>query len=577
MKGRNTMSKKTPRVYTKANTLRQITLANMQKRPEKAAYKYQNKEKEIVEVTFADFYYTTEKLISAIKKAGLAGKRIAIIGETCPEWLEMFFATISSGAVAIPFDKELLVTEIKGFIDISKADAIFFSPKYAKKYTELKEAGALDNLEYIIPADISEMEGVEDKRVVPFYDFIAGAEIETIMPSEIMRAKPRGEMCIMLFTSGTTGSSKCVMLSERNIMACANSACASTNFSDEDVLLSVLPLHHTYELAINIAIAMYGATVCINDSLKTVLKNLKLYKPTGLVLVPLFLTTFNKKIWDEVKKKGMENKLKLGMTASNAMRFVGIDMRDKLFSEILSAFGGNLKKIICGGAAMEASLMKTFDALGIEVCEGYGITECSPLIAVNPYYKRKIGSVGPAVPCCEVRIDGESTDEKGRVVGEIIVKGENVMIGYYDNPEANAEVFNDDGWFRTGDLGYMDSEGYIYITGRKKSVIVLNNGKNVFPEEIEEYLGKIESIKECVVVGRDKGDGSEIMLTAVVFPDFDAYPADESIDNIAEDIKKQVLEINRKLPSFKQIRNIDIRKTEFEKTTTRKIKRFLVK
>ena len=571
------MSKKTPRVYTKANTLRQITLANMQKRPEKVAYKYQNREKEIVDVTFADFYYTTEKLIAAFKKSGLAGKRIAIIGETCREWLEMFFATISSGSVAIPFDKELLVTEIKGFIEISKADAIFFSPKYAKKYTELKEAGALDNLEYIIPADLSEMEGVDDKRVVPFYDFISGAEIETIMPSEIMRAKPRGEMCIMLFTSGTTGSSKCVMLSERNIIACANSACESTNFSEEDVLLSVLPLHHTYELAINIAISMYGATVCINDSLKTVLKNLKLYKPTGLVLVPLFLTTFNKKIWDEVKKKGMENKLKLGMTVSNAMRFVGIDMREKLFSEILSAFGGNLKKIICGGAAMEASLMKTFDALGIEVCEGYGITECSPLIAVNPYYKRKIGSVGPAVPCCEVRIDGESTDEKGRVVGEIIVKGENVMIGYYDNPEANADVFTDDGWFRTGDLGYMDSDGYIYITGRKKSVIVLNNGKNVFPEEIEEYLGKIESIKECVVVGRDKGDGSEIMLTAVVFPDFDAYPEDEPIDNIAEDIKKQVLDMNRNLPSFKQIRNIDIRKTEFEKTTTRKIKRFLVK
>ena len=182
------MSKKTPRVYTKANTLRQITLANMQKRPEKVAYKYQNREKEIVDVTFADFYYTTEKLIAAFKKSGLAGKRIAIIGETCPEWLEMFFATISSGSVAIPFDKELLVTEIKGFIEISKADAIFFSPKYAKKYTELKEAGALDNLEYIIPADLSEMEGVDDKRVVPFYDFISGAEIETIMPSEIMRA-----------------------------------------------------------------------------------------------------------------------------------------------------------------------------------------------------------------------------------------------------------------------------------------------------------------------------------------------------------------------------------------------------
>lgn len=571
------MSKKTQRIYTHAETLREITLTNFRKRPEKVAFKYQNRDGEIVEVTFADFYFITEKLISAIKKKGLAGKRIAIIGETCPEWLEMFFAAISAGSVVIPFDKELLVNEIKGFIEISQADAIFFSPKYAKKYAELKEAGALDRLEYIIPVSKAEMGEFDDERVVEFADFIDGAEMENILPSEVMRAKSRGDMSVMLFTSGTTGSSKCVMLSERNIITCANSACESVNFSEDDVVLSVLPLHHTYELTINVAIAMYGATVCINDTLKHVLKNMKLFKPTGMVIVPLFLTTFNKKIWDEVKKKGMEKKLKLGMTASNALRTVGVDMREKLFGEILSAFGGRLNKIICGGAAMEASLMKTFDALGIEVCEGYGITECSPLIAVNPYYKRKVGSVGPAVPCCEVRIDGETTDEKGRVVGEILVKGTNVMIGYYDNEEANLDVFTDDGWFRTGDIGYTDSEGYIYITGRKKSVIVLNNGKNVFPEEIEEYLGKIESIKECVVVGRDKGDGSEIMLTAVIFPDFALYPEDESIDNIADDIKKQVLELNRSLPSFKQIRNIDIRKTEFEKTTTKKIKRFLVK
>lgn len=571
------MSKKTERIYTHATTLRQITLANLQKRPDKVVYKYENSDKEIVEVTYSDFHYTVEKLISAFKNRGLAGKRIAIIGETCPEWMELFFAIISSGSVAIPFDKELAPSEIKGFIEISKADAIFFSPKYAKKYNELKEAGALDNLECIIPVDIAEMGEYDDGRVVPFYNLIENAQIEELAPHDVMRAHPRGEMCIMLFTSGTTGSSKCVMLSERNIMACADSACESTNFSDSDVFLSVLPLHHTYELAINIAIMMYGATACINDNLKHVLKNLKLFKPTGLVLVPLFLTTFNKKIWDEVRKKGLENKLKLGIKASNAMRFVGVDVRQKLFSDILSAFGGNLQKIICGGAAMESSLMKTFDNFGIEVCEGYGITECSPLIAVNPYYKRKVGSVGPTVPCCEARIEGESVDEQGRIVGEICVKGENVMIGYYDNPEANADVFTDDGWFKTGDIGYMDSDGYIYITGRKKSVIVLNNGKNVFPEEIEEYLEKIESIKECVVVGRDKGDGSEIMLTAVIYPDFDAYPEGETIDNIAADIKKQVLELNRKLTSFKQIRNIDIRKTEFEKTTTRKIKRFLVK
>ena len=573
------MSKKTPRIYTPISTLRQLTLVNMQKRAEKPLFKYLDDDGNVAEVSYGDFYYKCEKLIAALKKKNLSGKRVALIGETCPEWIETFCAVISAGSVIIPLDRELLVEEIKGFLEISKADAIVMSPKYSKKYAELKEAGAFDGLEYVISAakGFGEVASNADAKLTDLDTFISDAEPENILPSEIMRAKPRGDMSIMLFTSGTTGSSKCVMLSERNLVACANSACESVNFSESDVTLSVLPIHHTYELAITIAEMIYGATVCINDNLKHVLKNLKLFKPTALVLVPLFVTTFNKKIWDEVKKKGKEKQLKIGMTASNTLRLVGVDVRRKLFGDILAAFGGNLCKIICGGAAMQPELMKMFDAIGIELCEGYGITECSPLIAVNPYFKRKFGSVGPAVPCCEVKIDADNTDEKGHLVGEILVKGENVMIGYYDNVEANMQAFTDDGYFRTGDVGYMDNDGYIYITGRKKTVIVLNNGKNVFPEEIEEYLSKIDSISECVVVGRDKGDGSEIMLTAVIFPDFAAYPENEPIDAIAEDIKKQVLDMNRHLPSFKQIRNIEIRKTEFEKTTSRKIKRFLVK
>lgn len=513
--------------------------------------------------------------MSAIKNRGLSGKRIAIIGETCPEWLEFFMSAVSAKAVAIPLDRELLITEIKGFLELSKADAIVFSPKYSKKYHELSEIGALDSLEYIIPLSFDEIGEVSDERVISLEKFTEGAEPEDIQPSEIMRQKPRGDMSVMLFTSGTTGTSKCVMLSERNIMSCATASCSVVNFSEDDVILSVLPIHHTYELTITFAEMLYGMTICINDSLKNVSKNLKLFQPTSLALVPLFVSSFNKKIWDEAAKNGKERQLKIGMTASNAMRAVGIDRRSKIFEDILSAFGGRLNKIICGGAAMDPELTKMFDAIGIEVCEGYGITECSPIIAVDPYYNRKYGSVGPAAPCCEVKIDGDMTDDKGRIIGEILVKGENVMIGYYDNEEANDNAFTDEGWFRTGDVGYMDSDGYIFITGRKKTVIVLENGKNVFPEEIEEYLLKIDNIAECVVVGREK-DGA-VVLTAVIYPDFSAYPDGEPIDNIAADIKKQVLELNRRLPSFKQIRNIDIRKTEFEKTTSKKIKRFLVK
>ena len=569
------MSKKTPRIYIPAATMRQMTLANMQKRPDKPVYRYKAKDGTIIDVTYSEFHYRCETLMSAIKNRGLSGKRIAIIGETCPEWLEFFMAAVSAKAVAIPLDRELLITEIKGFLELSKADAIVFSPKYSKKYHELSEIGALDSLEYIIPLSFDEIGEVSDERVISLEKFTEGAEPEDIQPSEIMRQKPRGDMSVMLFTSGTTGTSKCVMLSERNIMSCATASCSVVNFSEDDVILSVLPIHHTYELTITFAEMLYGMTICINDSLKNVSKNLKLFQPTSLALVPLFVSSFNKKIWDEAAKNGKERQLKIGMTASNAMRAVGIDRRSKIFEDILSAFGGRLNKIICGGAAMDPELTKMFDAIGIEVCEGYGITECSPIIAVDPYYNRKYGSVGPAAPCCEVKIDGDMTDDKGRIIGEILVKGENVMIGYYDNEEANDNAFTDEGWFRTGDVGYMDSDGYIFITGRKKTVIVLENGKNVFPEEIEEYLSKIDSIAECVVVGREK-DGA-VALTAVIYPDFSAYPDGEPIDNIAADIKKQVLELNRRLPSFKQIRNIDIRKTEFEKTTSKKIKRFLVK
>ena len=561
-----------------ATSLRAIAKYNAQNRGDKVGFKYVGNNKEVVELTFSQYSENIENMICALRENGYQNKRVAVIGETCPEWLETFFAVVSVGGVIIPLDKELLYDQIKGFLEIAKADAIVMSPKYSQKYEDLRDAGVFDSLEMVVRVDDGTEWTVEDKKLVKFSELVKkgeGKQRDSL--SEIMRKNARGDMSIMLFTSGTTGSSKCVMLSERNLVSVVGSAVRATDFYESDVLLSVLPIHHTYELAINCALQALGATVCINDNLKNVLKSLKLFKPTGIVVVPLFANTFQKKIMDEVKKKGKETQLKLGMVASGAMRKIGIDLREKLFSEILAAFGGNLKKIICGGAAMNPGLMKFFDNLGITLCEGYGITECSPLIAVNPYYARKNGSVGPAVDCCEIRIDAENMDENGNLTGEIQVRGANVMIGYYENEEANDEVFTEDGWFKTGDIGYMDKDGYLYITGRCKSVIVLENGKNVFPEEIEEYLEDISEIAECVVVGRKKEDSDEVVLTAVVYPDFNAYEKDTDISDIAADIKSKITVLNKKLPSFKQIRNIEIRKTEFEKTTTRKIKRFLVK
>lgn len=308
------------------------------------------------------------------------------------------------------------------------------------------------------------------------------------------------------------------MLSEKNAVAAVNSACEAVDFSADDTIVSVLPIHHTYELCCHIAAINYGVTVCINDSLKNVLRNFAFFKPTGIILVPLFVNTMYKKIWDTAKKSGKDKKLAAAITASKTMRKVGIDMREKLFKEVREAFGGRLNKIICGGAALNPDYVEKFEEFGINIYEGYGITECSPLISVTPYYAPKRGSVGPCVQSCTAKIDGTAKNDKGFIEGEICVKGENVMLGYYKNEKATEEAFDEEGYYRTGDIGYMDGDGYIYITGRKKSVIVLNNGKNVFPEEIEEYLGNIDSIAESVVVGRKKAGFRRGCIDGYSFP-----------------------------------------------------------
>jgi long-chain acyl-CoA synthetase len=306
-----------------------------------------------------------------------------------------------------------------------------------------------------------------------------------------------------------------------------------------------------------------------------VLKNFKTFQPTALVLVPLFVYTIYKRIWAEAKKSGRDKKLKLGLAASHALQSMGLDKRRKIFAEVLDSFGGRVEKIICGGAALNPKMIEFFESIGISIYEGFGITECSPLVCVTPYYAQKYGSVGPAVPCCQIRIEGEDENEKGYLEGELQVKGDNVMIGYYKNPEANALAFTEDGWFRTGDMAYVDEDGYCFITGRLKNLIVLENGKNVFPEEIEEYLGDIETIAESVVIGREIDES--VILTALIYPDLTKYPEGTDPETIHADIEASIFAMNKKLPTYKQIKSVELRDTPFEKTTSKKIKRHLLK
>jgi len=561
--------KKTTRNFKKAYHMGDL-LNNISEFGEKIIYVWKENGEE-KEISYEKFVELVKCFACGINDLVGKGKRVAVMGETSPYWIAAYMAIIASGNTAVPMDKELDPKEIEGFLASVDTEAFVFSSTYNETFRHLVEKHP--SVKHIIPISADE-EYLSTAAGAVAYDTVVRKGLE-ILNENGFEADEDTERCAeMLFTSGTTGTSKCVMLSQKNVFAAVNSACESVDFSGDDVLLSVLPVHHTYELTCGIAGINYGMKVCINDSLRHVMKNIKAYQPTALVLVPLFVNTMYKKILSEAKRNGKDKILAIGSKIAHAASFVGIDMSKTVFRDVREAFGGRLNKIVCGGAALEPSMIPAFENFGISIYEGYGITECAPLVAVTPYYKRVPGSIGPSVPCCEVKIDGLDSDENGNVCGEILVKGDNVMLGYYNNPEANEAVFTEDGWFRTGDYGFLDKNNYIHITGRIKSVIVLDNGKNVFPEEIEEYLERIELIAESVVVGREENDGTK--LVAVIFPNYEKMP-DASESEIRTAIQKEITELNKKLPSFKKIHKLEFRKTEFEKTTSRKIKRHLVK
>lgn len=535
--------------------------------------------KDIQSMTYATFGTQVREAAAAFTAMGLCGEKIAVIGETSPRWVCTYLGALAAGCVIVPMDKELDTEEIRRFIAMVDARAIVYSKSFNEKFIKSISDGDT-GIRYFIPITPA-YDSSFDNKVIAFDQLLTcGRERVERDGYHYPIVRNREKLAEMLFTSGTTGTSKCVMLCQKNIFAAVNAAVETVCFSADDVVVSVLPIHHTYELMCILAEMVYGIEICINDSLRHVMKNFQLFKPTGLVLVPLFINTMYAKIWSEAQKSKKETILKAGLATSKTLMAVGIDARRKIFKSVLDAFGGRLDHIICGGAKLNPDLIAAFEDFGISIFEGCGITECSPLTCVTPYFARKYGSVGPAVPCCRVRIDektGSGENEEGYVEGEIQIKGDNVMLGYYNNPEANEAAFTTDGWYRTGDIGYMDGDGYVYITGRMKSVIVLENGKNVFPEEIEEYLGKIDTICESVVVGRKAPDSDAIILTAVVFPAYDKFPTGASEELIRESIRNSINAMNRRLPGFKQVKAVEYRQTEFEKTTSKKIKRHLVK
>lgn len=539
---------------------------------EKDIYVYQENKQE-KHLSYRENYERVLWFGTALCHYDLAGKKIAVVGDTHPSYMTAFFATIASNSTIVPLDKDLNDDALIDFMNIAEVSAVIYTANFNRRL--INYADRLPTVKYFIPI-IDEGEDCAKDNVIAFNELLAtGRRLYEDGNTSFTDIEPDlDHLAAILFTSGTTGTSKGVMLTHRNFVAATNGSDQSmTQFNRKNVFVDCLPMNHSYEITCGqLAIQNLGATMVINDSIKNVLRNFVKYKPNALMLVPLYVETMYKKIWSEIDKKGMKKKVRTAMKISDALLKVGIDMREKFFSQITGALGGNLKIIVVGGAPMRPEIISDFRSFGIYILEGYGITECSPLVAVNRLGSERPHSVGPAVECCQVRIDKQPGEE----TGEIVVKGENVMVGYYNNPEATAAVFTDDGWFKTGDIGYMDKDGYIYITGRKKNVIILSNGKNVFPEEIEEHLSdRADVIGESVVLGRPNASG-ETVITAVIYPNPD-FSKDKTKEEVEAAVREAVTEVNKSLPVYKQVRDTELRDTEFEKTTTRKIKRFLVR
>ena len=540
------------------------------------SYKDKPSDKEVKKVTFIQWRDDVRNLGTALIANGLREENIAIVGENSYGWCCSFFAVMAIGSVTVPVDKELPIEDIDGIISTTGCKAVIFGKTAEDKIKALLKDGGLKTVELLVSVNPSTSVGSAEagNRTVTSLEELQnkGGELYKGGDNSYYDYKiDVNRLASIVFTSGTTGKGKGVMLSQANIGL--DMTLGMYNFDITRKTLHVLPPHHTFGSTVNyVGHLSQGCEVYISSGLKHVSDEIREQQPTHLILVPAFLEVMNRKIWATARKTRKEGLLKVMMKVSDCLRKVGIDIRKKLFSSVLAAFGGKLELVICGGAKLDEEIIRTFDSLGITILNGYGITECAPLISANRNKYRKPGSVGTPILACRVKID--NPDENGE--GEICVKGPNVMLGYYNNPEATAEVFDKDGFFHTGDYGRLDDEGWIYITGRKKNLIILSNGKNVYPEEIEADLQKVEGVSEVVVyAGESRVQKDKITIVAEIFPDADLL-ADKGITDMQAYFEDQVKALNARMPSYKAVKRVKLRDVEFQKNTSRKITRFSI-
>lgn len=539
---------------------------------DKVAYKYKKngdlKHVEYVEKTYAQVGNDIKAFATALLNQGLEHKKIVVIGNNRYEWCVSYLAVTSGNMIIVPLDKALPDNEIENLVTRSEAEVAIFDKKYVEVMKKLKKDTNV-NLQMLIC-----MDNIKDENIEKFSELLRkGEELLKNGDERYEKVEVNPEkMSIMLFTSGTTNVPKAVMLSQKNVCANLSDFASWVKLYPTDTLLSFLPIHHTFECTVTFLYGFYsGCTVAFCDGLKHIQKNLAEYKVSVFVAVPLVLETMYKKIQKAIRDQGKEKLINRMIKISNGLLKCKIDLRKVIFKQILDNLGGNIRLVLYGAAPMDKETIVGFNNFGIELVQGYGLTETSPVIAAESDKEKKPGAVGLALPSLNVKID--NPDENGE--GEILVKGPSVMMGYYHNEEENKRAFVD-GWFKTGDYGYITEDGFIYVTGRKKDIIVLRNGKNVYPQEIENLINKIPYVTESLVYQREK-DKTDTMLCAKIVYDKDLIKeaiGEKTEKEYKDRIWEKIKEINKELPVFKHIKSITITTEPLIKTTTQKVKRY---
>ena len=528
------------------------------------SYRINPHDKEPIEVTYAEARDYIRDMGTELINMGCTDKHVAIVGESSYEWVCSYFCLMSIGSVTVPIDKDLPADEIATIMNSAECEFVFYSAALEEKIEIIKEK--VPTLKTYICMRNSSMEGAID---LPDIVKRGGEKYKNGDNSYYDYEIDPDRLATIVFTSGTTGKGKGVMLSQTNIVTDMTQGMYLFNVTPKT--MCVLPPHHTYGSTVNfVGHFSQGSTIYLSSGLKYMLDEIKEQQPSHLVLVPLFVETIHKRIWSTAEKSGKAGQLRLLIKFSNFLRKIGIDARRSLFKSVTGVFGGKLEMIICGGASLNQDIIDTFDSMGITILNGYGITECSPLVSCNRNKYQKKGSVG--IPIIGEKVKIRNPDENGE--GEICVKGPNVMLGYYKDPEATAAVFDEEGYFRTGDYGKLDEEGWLYITGRLKNMIILSNGKNVYPEEIESEVSRVYGVSEVIVYsGESKAQKNKQVIVAEIFPDYDALNM-RGITDVQAYFDEEIKNVNKRMVSYKAIKKVKIRDEEFKKNTSKKILRF---